>query len=92
MSSMSAASPLDDVLGRPRRDDPIDGHAEPGGALTAVGLHVELPGSVSVRVDREEAPSLKGKGDELVRGVAPGGAATCSAVVNSVSYGPVPAR
>lgn len=52
-------------------------------------------GPVSVTLvagTRSDTSVAAGQVSMSVVGIAPGGAATCSAVVNSVSYGPVPAR
>jgi hypothetical protein len=61
--------PLEDLLHRPCRDDPLRRDAQSLGPLAAQRLEVELARRVRVGVDGEPAAEIGGQVDELVRRV-----------------------
>src|SRR4051812_18422469 len=63
------AGPLQQAVGVPRVHDAVEGDFALGGALAAVGLPLELAGSVGIRVDRELATRVDRGAQQLARRV-----------------------
>src|SRR5205823_5070715 len=63
------SGPPDQLIGGPRVHDPVDRHPGLDRLVGAVGLPFQLTGRVRIRVDREAAAHLHGKGEQVVRRV-----------------------
>ena len=55
------AGPLEQLVGGPRVDDPVERHGALGGPVAAVRLPLQLAGGVGIGVDREAAAVVDGQ-------------------------------